>query len=190
MTAPTRKTRLFGRRDVDRERFVDKLRQRWLVERAAVTLYDLATFRLRHDVAIPASLIADFERFRDEERLHADMIESLLAELGHGDVLLEPSTPEVNVGATEMAALQELLRGPELMSPEVLEVVLAAERLDAIGWELLTDLAKDALLDEDYLRSFRAAGRQEAEHQHITRAHLERLSRALMFAEAPPLPAA
>lgn len=187
MTAPTRKTRLFTRRDVDRDDFVDKLTQRWVVERSAITLYHLAIARLRDDPAV-AALIPELERFAAQEERHGEMLSQLLGELGH-EPRHEPATPSVNVAASEMAALLDALRTPALGPRHVLEVVLMAERLDLTGWELLTDLAKEAGLDEDYLRSFRAAGREEAEHEYVARTHLVRLERdALLGTSAPPAP--
>jgi len=184
MSQPTKKTKLFSRPDVRREEFVDKLRQRWMTERTAVTLYQLALGRLRNQAAL-ASLVPELERFRDQEQLHADMLRQLLAELGRGDPRQEPATPEVNIAASEMASLVELMRGKELTPRHVLEVLLIAERFDRSGWELLTDLAKEAELDEEWLRGFRAAGREEAEHEHVFRAHFDRLEREQLFGIGP-----
>ena len=168
MTIPTKKSRLFSRADVNRDEFIDKLRQRWLVERAAVTLYELALKRLSSD-GMGDGLVPQLEHVRDQERLHADMLAQLLVELGR-DPRHEPATPEVNIGASEMATLLELMRGDELQRHHRLEVLLLAERFDLIGWELLTDVAKKAGLDEEWLRGFRAASREEAEHQHLLHA--------------------
>ena len=77
MRSPTRKSGLV-RRDVDRTLFVDKLCERWLVERGATTLYRMAIERLQGIEDLPET----FARFRDQEQLHADMLEQLLAELG------------------------------------------------------------------------------------------------------------
>jgi rubrerythrin len=187
MTSPTRKTRLFLRRDVHRDDFADKLAQRWVVERAAVTMYRLAIDRLRANTLV-AGLLADLERFGAQEQLHADMLEQLLGELGqdHDDVHGEHATPAVNLAASAMAAILDSLRAPTATARSVLEAVLLAERLDLAGWELLTELAKDADLDEDYLRSFRAAGREEHEHEYVVRTHLLRLERFVLLHE--PLP--
>ena len=182
MTLPTKKTRLFNRRDADRDDFIDKLAQRWLVERAAVTLYGVAIDRLRVNELLDG-LLPDLERFRREEQLHADMIAQLLGELGHGDVHREPATPAVNLAASAMAALLDSARAPTATARSVLGALDMAERLDVLGWDLLTDLAKEAELDEDYLRSFRAAGREEREHEHVIHAHVLRLESAALLPE-------
>lgn len=182
MTIATKKGRLFSRADVNREQFIDELRQRWLVERAAVTLYELALSKLGDDATVDG-VVPHLMHFRDQERLHADMLASLLGELGR-DPRHEPATPEVNIGASEMATLLELMRGDELEPHHRLEVLLLAERFDGFGWELLTDAAKEAGLDEEWLRSFRAASREEAEHQHLLHAWVWRSLHNRLCADA------
>lgn len=183
MTTPTRKTRLFAR-PVERRELIDLVRQRWIVERAAVTLYELALARLdghsRYDDLRPT-----LARFRDREQDHGDLLERLLAELGH-DPLAQPPSPSTSVGAREMAALVAELNTPGLAPRHVLEVLLLAERLDNVGWQILIELAKEGQLDEDYLRRFRAAGREEAEHEHVTREHLLAAERDELFAPTGP----
>ncbi|HWE26952.1 MAG TPA: hypothetical protein VHB97_03075 [Polyangia bacterium] len=182
---PTRKSQLFTRRDVDRGDFIDKLAQRWVVERAAVTMYALATARLRVNTLL-GSLIPDLQRFGAQEQLHADMVAQLLGELGHKDARSEAATPGVNLAASTMAAILESLRAPGATARSVLEAVLMAERLDIAGWDVLTDLAKEVGLDEDYLRSFRAAGREEREHEYVIRTHLMRLEREVLLHQSLP----
>jgi rubrerythrin len=185
MTMPTKKTRMFTRRDVDRAEFIDKLTQRWIVERAAVTMYREAIARLRVNELL-GSLLPDLERFGAQEQLHADMLEQLLRELGRDDVHGEHATPAVNVAASAMGSILESIRAPAATARSILEATLMAERLDVGGWELLTDLAKDADLDEDYLRSFRAAGREEREHEYVVRTHLGRLEHVALLHERIP----
>ncbi len=185
MTVPTKKTRLFTRRDVDRDDFIDKLAQRWVVERAAVTMYQEAIARLRINDVV-AGLIPELERFAGQEQLHATFLEQLLHELGHGDVHGEHATPAVNLAASAMAAILESIRAPAATARSILEAMLMAERLDVAGWEILTDLAKDAELDEDYLRSCRAASREEREHEYVVRTHLLRLEREVLLHEQIP----
>jgi rubrerythrin len=182
MTVPTKKTRLFTRRDLHRDDFIDKLAQRWLVERAAVTLYGVAIARLRVNELLDG-LRPDLERFAKEEQLHADMLAQLLAELGHGDVYAEHATPAVNLAASTMAALLESVRSPSATARSVLGALDMAEQLDVLGWDLLTSLAKEAELDEQWLRSFRAAGREEREHEHVIHAHVLRLEREALLHE-------
>ncbi len=185
MTVPTKKTRMFTRA-VDRADFIDKLAQRWIVERAAVTKYEEATGRLRVNQML-GSLVPDLDRFCEQEKLHAAMLEQLLGELGVKDVHGEHATPGVNLAASAMAAILESVRAPHATARSILEAMLMAERLDVGGWELLTELAKDASLDEDYLRSFRAAGREEREHEYVIRTHLMRLEHEMLLHERFPI---
>jgi hypothetical protein len=165
------------RKDADRKLFIDKLAERWLVERGVVNLYDLALQHLAPVVRELGDLPARLSRFRDEEQLHAEMLEQLLAEFGRHP-RNEPATPGVNLGASEISSLLDVLRvGEELQSRHVLEVLLCAELIDGGAWEILTDLAKEADLDDEWLSSFRQAIREETEHEHVLREHLLRIEK-------------
>jgi rubrerythrin len=176
--SPTRKTQLL-RKDVDRALFVDKLAERWLVERSIVTMYELAIRRLA-EVRGLAHLTERLDRFRDQESQHAAMLEQLLRELGH-EPRQEPATPGINLSASELSSLLEVLRGNELEPRHVVEVVLAAELIDNGGWDLLIELAREADLDDEWLRSFRTAGREEQEHEHVLRTELAKMEREQLF---------
>jgi rubrerythrin len=169
------------RSDVDRTLFVDKLTERWVVERSVVTLYELAIRRLAN-VRGYETLTERLDRFRDQESLHAAMLEQLLHELGH-EPRQEPATPGINLCASELASLLEILRGEAIAPRYVLETLLTAELIDKGGWEMLIDLAKEADLEDDYLRSFRAAGREEDEHEHVLRTELARVERDQLFTQ-------
>jgi ferritin-like metal-binding protein YciE len=171
MRGPTRKT-LLMRPGVRRELFIDRLCERWLFERCACALYERVLPRLRAEPQLTARLRA----FAAEERTHVEMIEALLAVLGRRP-RQEPATPAVNVAATEAEALLELARGPELTPRHLLQVLLAAERIDGGGWEHLVELGRQADLDDEWLRSFRAAARVEAEHLHVLTEWFERVER-------------
>ena len=185
MTMPTKKTRLFARRDINRDDFIDKLAQRWVVERAAVTMYKDAIARLRVNELV-AERHPRARALRRAGGAARDDARAAPSELGHGDVHGEHATPAVNLAASAMAAILESVRAPAATARSILEAMLMAERLDVSGWELLTDLAKDADLDEDYLRSFRAAGREEREHEYVVRTHLMRLEREVLLHEQIP----
>jgi Domain of unknown function (DUF892) len=171
----TRKRQLLGS-SVDRARFVDRLIERWLHERSAVTLYQLAQARLGGDERLG--------RFLDEERLHAEMLERLLAEVGVAP-REQPAYGSASLAASEMAMLLDAARA-DLEPRHVVQVLLAAERLDVAGWELLLALAREAGLDEDWLRSFRSADRAESEHEHYLHDQLLKLERAALFSHPAP----
>src|SRR5579859_6123209 len=97
----TRKRRLLGS-SVDRARFIDRLIERWLHERSAVTLYRLALPRLPDERE-------RLSHFLDEERLHAEMLERLLAELGVAP-REQPAYGSASLAASELEALLEAAR--------------------------------------------------------------------------------
>src|SRR5262245_45200299 len=131
----TRKRQLLGS-SVDRARFVDRLIERWLHERSAVTLYQLALPRLDDDPRLARCLVG--------ARLHGEMLERLLAELGVAP-REQPAYGSASLAASEMATLLDAARA-DLEPRHVVQVLLAAERLDVAGWELLLALARDAAL--------------------------------------------
>jgi hypothetical protein len=97
----------------------------------------------------------------------------------------QPAYGAATIAASEAATLIELARADGLEPRHFVQVLLAAEKLDGAGWDLLTELGKEVDLDEEWLRSFRAAGRVEAEHEHYLREQLLRLERAALFTPAP-----
>jgi hypothetical protein len=182
---PTRKAFLHER-GIDRDRFVDKVVERWLFERAAITAYALARKQLARLPDAPP-IVERLDEFAKKEQLHVEMLEALLDVFGRAPREMA-ATPSVNIAATEAEALVELLRGEELRTEHVLEVLLSAEILDGAGWALLVELGRAADLDDEWLRSFRAAEREEAEHRHFLLTHLEQAQRRMLYAEGPLSP--
>jgi hypothetical protein len=178
MRTPTKKSTL-TRRGIRREFLIERLVERWLFERSAETLYALALKHLK-----PGDPLTDeVARFRDVERLHREMLEALLGEFGR-EPRAEPATPRVNITASKAAALLEAARGSELTRAGVVEILLSFEVMDAVEWEILAELGQAADLEDEWLRSFRVAEREETEQIHILRAHLERLDRDALSAPA------
>src|SRR5438132_2628161 len=125
----TRKRQMLST-SVDRARFVDRLIERWLHERSAITLYQLAMERLGGDEALAP--------IRDEKRRHAEMLERLLAELGVAP-REQPAYGAASLAASEMATLLDAARA-DLEPRHLIQVLVAAELLDAGGWQLLLEL--------------------------------------------------
>jgi ferritin-like protein len=180
---PTRKAFLHER-GIHRDRLIDKLVERWVFERSIVNIYSLARKRLAQLPGAPP-IAERLDEIARQEQLHVEMLEALLDVLGRAPRDMD-ATPAVNVAATQAAGLQELLRGREHDIEQVLEVLLSAEVLDGTGWELLIDLGRAADLDEEWMRSFRAAEREEAEHRHFLRTHLEQAQRRALYGEETP----
>ncbi len=177
---PTRKA-FMHEKGIDRERFIDKVVERWVFERSAATAYSLARKRLAQLPDAPP-ISERLDGFAREEQLHADLLETLLDVFGRAPREMA-ATPSVNIAATQAEALLELLRGQELGAENVLEVLLSLEVLDCAGWELLIKLSGEADLEAEWLRSFRAAEREEEEHRHFLRAHLEMAQRRMIRPE-------
>jgi hypothetical protein len=163
------------RRDVNRGEFLDRLRQRLVVERAAISLYELAIRRLRTEPPMK-TLVADLERFLGQEELHAAMLEQLLTEI-EGGRRGDFGSATVNIARREMGTLLDLAADRDVSTHHMVEVLLLAERFDGVGWEMLLEAAREAELDDEYLRSFRVAAREEAEHTHVLRTALARSER-------------
>jgi|SRR6516162_1126255 hypothetical protein len=152
---PTRKAVLM-RSDINREPFVQRLHERLGFERAIGALYD-RIIGVTDDPALNERL----RTFRREEKLHEELLEALLRQLGR-DPSLSPSLELLEMDGS----LHRLLQG-----------LADAELLDAGGWQHLCELGKAADLDMEWLTSFRMASRQEKEHLHVVREALLRYDR-------------
>jgi hypothetical protein len=174
--SPTRKA-LLARRGINRELLIGKLCQRWLFARSATHLYELAVAYMGSD---PSNHLRPhrerFHRFMEEEKLHAQMLEALLSELGRNP-REAPATPAVNIAASEAATLLELARDRNFGATELLAVTEATELLDVAGWERLLQLGRIIDLDPEWLRSFHVALKEAEEHLHLVRTFSERLER-------------
>jgi rubrerythrin len=149
---PTRKAVLL-RSDVNREPFIQRVHERLGFERAIVALYD----RIIGMTGDP-ELNQRLHVFRREEKLHEEVLEALLRQLGR-----DPSdAPSLEILSQE-GSLDRLLTA-----------LCEAEMLDQGGWELLVELGKAADLDREWLSTFRMALRQEKQHLHVVREALLR----------------
>jgi rubrerythrin len=182
---PTRKSQMM-RSDVNRDLLVDKLCERWVVERASEELHARAIEHARRDQSLGqlAERLIDFQR---HEKEHAEMLEALLRQLGR-----EPSreSPSARVAGKETDGLLEVGRRDDAELPHVLQALLAAELIDVAGWELLVDLARDADLDAEWLRSIKTALAREKEHVHFVKTQLELLEREELASPTRPVPTA
>jgi hypothetical protein len=160
--------------------FIERLSERWLFERAVAHLYELVLPRLSREPRL-GELADKLVGFLDEERLHMQMCEALLRQLGR-EPRQQAAPPALNIAASEAASLLELARGHEMSASDLVRILHAAELIDHAGWSMLIELGRDAHLDEEWLRSFRAADREEREHLHVIEAHRLRLEREELHA--------
>jgi hypothetical protein len=110
-------------------------------------------------------------RIRSEELSHFRMLSDVARQLG-ADPTAE--TPCADVIATASMGLLQVVCDPRTTLEQSLNAVLTAELTDNAGWELLTELAKSAGLDEIAER-FAEALADEEEHQAIVTAWLRSL---------------
>lgn len=181
---PTRKP-FITKRAINRDLLASRLGARRAFELASAQLYQLVLGRVRgqpESVNHLAERLGDFEK---QERRHAEMLEALLRQLGRDPDELSPSA---DLALREADPLLALCRDPAQPLDLLLHALHAAEVLDSAGWELLIDLGKAADLDEEWLRSFRAAGREEKEHLHQLRTFVELLDRNQLERPRPIFP--
>ena len=154
---------------------IDKLCERWLVEKAGVDLY-AATIEAGRSEGIDEATIAHLEHIRRQEKDHEELLEEVIRRFGHDP---RERTTSVEVTQRQIDALDAIVHDGMAGFDGCLQALLAAELVDNAGWELLEDLCKTAPIDEDVVRAFRAAERHEREHLHIirqmvvSRTHLE-----------------
>jgi hypothetical protein len=153
---------------VNQELLIGKLHERWITEKTAVELYDLAAAVARFSEE--DELAARLERMRKQEHAHEELLEDVLRRFGRDP---HDPHPEAESARIQGQGMVEVLSRPDLTVTQALQVLLAAELVDEIGWELLEDLCVEAGIDEDFIRDVRAARRQELEHVHVIRDALE-----------------
>lgn len=168
------------RSDINRKLLVDKLCERWAVEKTAIELYDLAVGKAERARADPA-LIARLREIREQESQNERMLVEFIEGLGWS---IDKETPSMLVALREGMGLIEVCQHPDSQLPHVLHALLASEMIDNAGWELLIELSAEAAVDEEALRRMRAALRHEKEHLHFVRAQLEKIEREEL--ETPP----
>lgn len=151
------------RSDLNREPFAQRVHERLGFERAIGALYERIA-GLTGDPELNDRLRA----FRREEKLHEEMLEALLRQLGRN-----PSD----------APTLEILSASGSLD-RMLTALFEAEVLDEGGWEILVELGKAVDLDQEWLGGFRMALRQEKEHLHVVREALLRRNRE-QLAEHP-----
>jgi rubrerythrin len=150
---------------------IDKLGERLAYERTGVRLYEalIAKLAAAH-VHEGGPTRAELERIRDDEHRHALLVRDAIRELGADPTAMTPCADVVGVAGLGWV---QVLTDPRTTLTQCLDVMLIAERGDAVGWELLTELAAALGLD-DLADQLRAAGAVEEEHAARVRTWLAR----------------
>ncbi|WP_242343822.1 DUF892 family protein [Anaeromyxobacter terrae] len=111
-----------------------------------------------------AAILRDVEACRDQEKAHARWLEEYIRKLG-GDP--ERMTEMAKLSTRESRGIDAvIMKDAEL--PHLFHALLAAEHLDAAGWDLLVALADDAG-DRDTRDEFEKRLREEEQHLSFVR---------------------
>jgi ferritin-like protein len=168
--------------DLDKNKLIDKLLERWIVEKTAFELYGLAAERARL-LGNRQGLVVRLEEIRRQEKDHEEMIEEVVRALG-GE--LDRNLPSVQVAQREASGLLEVLRKPDAQLPHVLHALLTAELVDNAGWDLLIELGNQAGLGHETMRRFRLAFDAEKDHLATIRGLLQEIARSEVLGATQP----
>jgi hypothetical protein len=154
--------------EVNQRLLFDKLCARWRAESASVELYGHA-IRLAEQEGADEGVIERLAGFQRQEKAHEEYLEEVCRRFGWAFSALTESS---ELARREMEGLIEICSAPGATMHRAMHCLLDAELVDATGWELLEDLCKQATIDEDVVRQFRRAWREEKEHVHFIKTHL------------------
>ncbi|MFL5784996.1 MAG: ferritin-like domain-containing protein [Bacteriovoracaceae bacterium] len=164
-----------GRKAAPKERFLDKLGERLVFERAAVRLYESLLAKYDRDTdkesLPPIELLRQFHR---EEQAHREMLSKVIRKSG-GDP--EVITPSANIELVANHGWALVMQDPRTTFEECLHIIQLLELADGDGWELLIELAEASGMNE-FIEEFRSACAQEENHlvnvKNWSRATIER----------------
>ncbi|HLM52899.1 MAG TPA: ferritin-like domain-containing protein [Pseudoxanthomonas sp.] len=140
---------------------LDKLGERAAYERTGTRLYDAAIIQLSNST-LPADMdMAALQQIRDDEAGHFNMLAEAIEQLG-GDPTAQ--TPCADVTGVQGLGLIQAMGDPRITPPQVLQILLSAEVVDVVSWELLIELCDGFGLTEISTR-FQAA--LDAENRHL-----------------------
>lgn len=146
------------------EVLINKLGQRLAFERAGVRLYDamIRKYEASMDqVAIEVVPLPKLYQFRDEERDHALLVETVMSELGADPTAM---TPDADASALAAMGLPKVIAEPRTNILQCLEAIQLAEFADNAAWENLQTLCMRMGL-RDIAARFSKPIAQEKVHQ-------------------------
>lgn len=157
---------------VNKDALADKLCERLAVETGGVEIYQALLAKLDDPALAPR-----LKQFMQHEAAHRELLAAYLDRLGVG----ARETPSARLAKHEGEAYLRLIA--EAQTPaHLLHILLTVELMDESGWEMLIDLARD-VGDEEMVRSFSGALRQEKEHLRGVRGMVAQLTRESMLVE-------
>jgi rubrerythrin len=151
---------------------IDKLAERLAFERGGTRLYDALLSKARaHGDELGNVSVDAFERIRNQEAAHFQLLQECLENLGADPTAQTPSADLVGV---ETLGLLQAITDPRTTMADSLHAAMIAELTDGAGWEVLIALA-DGFGHEDMVTRFREALQHEAEHLATVRSCYESL---------------
>lgn len=140
---------------------MDKLGERLAFERSGVRLYEALISKhqgsLHKENLPPLSMLVQFHQ---EELMHFYLVTDIMNELG-GDATAV--TPAADISGVASSGWVQVITDPRTTFLQSLEVILQAELVDNVGWEVLRELAvKEGL--KDIARQFKMAMEEETIH--------------------------
>jgi rubrerythrin len=146
---------------------MDKLGERLAFERTGVRLYQGVLDKLDAYGSFEGGPTeVDLLRIRDEELIHFQTLDEIIASIGGDPTAI---TPSANVTAVMSMGLCQVVGDPRTNLVQSLEAMMVAELVDTECWENLVDLARSVGRDDvaDVLLPF--AGQEESHREQLRR---------------------
>lgn len=156
---------------LNKDALVDKLCERLAVESAGVEIYEAIIARITDDM-----IVARLKHFMQEEAKHRDLLAAFLDRMG----AQERETPSARLARLEGQAYLRLV-DEATTTAQLLNILLTVELVDETAWEMLVNLGRD-LGEEDMVRTFNMALKEEKEHLRGVRGMLANVTRQMMTA--------
>lgn len=119
---------------------IDKLGERLVFERTGTRLYEALLSKyhgLEHKDRLPD--LARIEQFYLEELNHFQLLTETIKNLGGDPTSL---TPAADIMSTASAGWHQVITDPRTSFLQSLEIILQAELVDNVGWELLIEISE------------------------------------------------
>lgn len=140
---------------------LDKMGERLAFERTGTRLYDAVLSKLDAYGSWDGGPTRDeLEEIRDEELRHFHLLRDSIAGLGADPTAM---TPSADLAAVLSMGVLQAVTDPRTDLAQTLEAIKVAELTDNAGWELLSQLARDAGQDS-LADAFDSAHAAEARH--------------------------
>lgn len=163
--------------------FIDKLGERLAFERSGVRLYQAMLEKCAVSALLPEEAVQKLRHFQHEELEHFEMLSAAMKSIGADPTA---QTPGADLAGVESQGLVQAITDPRATIDQALHVLLAAEALDAPGWEDLIALAK-ALGHDTLADQFANALSQENIHLATIHAWYSQLTLSLAQKGQPAL---